>query len=335
MAGSSFRRAPQQIELQLLRHGETYNQLLSPLTDYMAICGDHPTATVNIPLKHRALLTRLRALDYKDTSETRDDQLDELSAVVSNIFADFPGLSTELSRCDDCLAHVSLATSAAELAMVPFELAMMHAIFRGRDQVQMQDLKNTFAADLAATQRSLYDDVTARGWFRGNPQSVRRGYQVLGMALCALAFFLVFFAGLASINAAVLAVGLLGGGVVVLALAGRMPARTASGSAVLAQAEGFRLYLTTAEADQIRFEEGQDLFSRYLPYAIVFGVAERWAKVFDELARQGAAVSAPSWYVGHAPTWSYLALGHSLGSFEATANSALVSTPAASGGSYY
>ena len=54
--------------------------------------------------------------------------------------------------------------------------------------------------------------------------------------------------------------------------------------------QGFRRYLETAEADQIRFEEGQDLFSRYLPYAIIFGVAERWAKVFDDLAKSGAAV---------------------------------------------
>ena len=220
---------------------------------------------------------------------------------------------------------------AAEL--LPYELALMQAIFRGRDEVRIDDLKNTFAADLKATQSRLYDDVTARGWFRGNPQSVRNGFRALGGAICVLAFMELFFGGALSLNVSVVAVGLFVGGVAVLLLASRMPARTAAGSAVLAQADGFRLYLTTAEADQIRFEEGQDLFSRYLPYAIVFGVAERWATVFDDLARQGAAVTPPSWYVGHSPTWTYLALGHSLGSFQTTANSALVSTPAASGGS--
>ena len=112
-----------------------------------------------------------------------------------------------------------------------------------------------------------------------------------------------------------------------------MPARTAAGTAVLTQAQGFRRYLETAEADQIRFEEGQDLFSRYLPYAIVFGVADRWAKVFDDLAKSGAAVSQPTWYVGHMPYWSYYALGASMNSFETTANSSLVSTPASSGSS--
>ena len=43
------------------------------------------------------------------------------------------------------------------------------------------------------------------------------------------------------------------------------PARTADGTAVLAQSLGFRRYLATAEANQLRFEEGEDIFSRYLP----------------------------------------------------------------------
>ena len=96
-------------------------------------------------------------------------------------------------------------------------------------------------------------------------------------------------------------------------LAPRMPARTAKGTALLAQAKGFRMYLETAEADQIRFEEGEDIFSRYLPFAIVFGVAERWAKVFAAARRAAAWTSgAPTWYVGHGyagPAFNYAAFG--------------------------
>ncbi len=217
----------------------------------------------------------------------------------------------------------------------PYELALMQAIFKGRDEVAMSDLKNTFASDLRATQMRLYDDVTRRGWFRGNPNSVRNAYRVGGVLLLVLGFATAFM-GIAAIggSAAIVAAALFFGGLVVIALSGRMPARTAAGSAVLSQAEGFRLYLTTAEADQIRFEEGQDVFSRYLPYAIIFGVAERWAGVFDQLAREGrVSTSPPEWYVGSSPTWSFAGLGASMSSFETTANSALVSTPASSGGS--
>jgi hypothetical protein len=218
----------------------------------------------------------------------------------------------------------------------PYEMRLLQAVFRGRDQARLkEDLRNTFAADLRATQLALYQEVTGLGWFRGDPDVVRKQFRWAGLAMMAVGFFGAGWAGLstASINVLTIAAALFLGGLVVLGLAGRMPARTASGSAVLAQAFGFRRYLETAEADQIRFEEGQDVFSRYLPYAIIFGVADRWAKVFDDLARQGADVPRPGWYVGHGPMWSYAAMGSSMSSFESSANSSLVSTPASSGSS--
>ncbi len=218
----------------------------------------------------------------------------------------------------------------------PYELRLLQAIFRGRDQARLkEDLRNTFAADLRATQLALYQEVTGLGWFRGDPDAVRKQFRWAGLAIMVLGFFGAGWVGAStgSINVLAVAAACFVGGLVVLWLAGRMPARTASGSAVLTQALGFRRYLETAETDQIRFEEGQDVFSRYLPYAIVFGVTDRWAKVFEDLARQGAAVNRPDWYVGHGPVWSYAAMGSSMSSFESSANSSLVATPASSGSS--
>ena len=51
----------------------------------------------------------------------------------------------------------------------------------------------------------------------------------------------------------------------------------------------FRSYLQTAEADQFKFEEAAGIFSRYLPYAMVFGVAQHWAKVFGDVALKAKA----------------------------------------------
>lgn len=118
---------PRTVELQLLRHGPSHNQLLSPLTDYLALCGDHPSSSLRIPLEHSALLTRLRALRYHDSEETRRSQLDETSRIVSDAMASVPGLIAELSaggRKRDQLVHLSIATNAAELALVPFEMAI-------------------------------------------------------------------------------------------------------------------------------------------------------------------------------------------------------------------
>ena len=76
--------------------------------------------------------------------------------------------------------------------------------------------------------------------------------------------------------------------------------RTADGRAVTDQVEGFKTYLATAEADQLRFEEGEDIFSRYLPWAIAFELADRWAKVCGDLVAMGRLPNAmPYWYVGN------------------------------------
>ncbi len=75
--------------------------------------------------------------------------------------------------------------------------------------------------------------------------------------------------------------------------------RTALGTALTDQAEGFREYLGTAEADQIRFEEGQDIFSQYLPWAIAFDLTDRWVLICEQLIAAGRiAPTAPRWYYG-------------------------------------
>ncbi|MFP5417396.1 MAG: DUF2207 domain-containing protein [Actinomycetes bacterium] len=134
-------------------------------------------------------------------------------------------------------------------------------------------------------------------WFKGSPQLAQAaaylggaGLVVLGVLLgLVLAFAFGFgLLGLAPVAA----------GVALLAIAHRAGRRTAEGSAVLAQSKGFELYLRTAEADQIKFEEGIDVFSRYLPYAVIFGVADRWAKLFEQLAREGR-YTPTDWYVGY------------------------------------
>ena len=110
-------------------------------------------------------------------------------------------------------------------------------------------------------------------------------------------------------------------GLAMIVLNKRFGSRTADGSAMLAQSKGFELYLSTAEADQIRFEEGIDVFSRYLPYAIVYGVADRWARVFQQLAAQGRYAADTSWYVGSSPIYSGSAFSDSMNSLSNTLSS--------------
>ncbi len=68
------------------------------------------------------------------------------------------------------------------------------------------------------------------------------------------------------------------------------------GSAALERVRGFRLYIATAEKDQIAFQERVKIFSEFLPYAMVFGLVERWAHILDGLSAPD--LQGIGWYSG-------------------------------------
>src|SRR5262245_10002481 len=85
------------ITLELLRHGPPHNQLLSPLTRYLALAGNHPATTASMPFEHRQLLIRLRSLAYKDTTRTREMQLEDTAQLMANVLGNLPGLISEFA----------------------------------------------------------------------------------------------------------------------------------------------------------------------------------------------------------------------------------------------
>ncbi len=53
-----------------------------------------------------------------------------------------------------------------------------------------------------------------------------------------------------------------------------MPARTAKGTAMLRRVRGFRTVIDKAETHLSQWAEKENVFTRYLPYAVVFGLTE-------------------------------------------------------------
>jgi hypothetical protein len=120
------------ITLELLRHGPSHNQLLSPLTSYLALCENHGAVTLNIPFEHAQLLHRLSALRYegdvndKSVRQNRCFQINDAARELGGVLAKIPGLIAEtnkIPRRTSDIGHLRLIISANELALLPFELA--------------------------------------------------------------------------------------------------------------------------------------------------------------------------------------------------------------------
>lgn len=185
------------------------------------------------------------------------------------------------------------------VATAPHEMRLLNGIFRGDPPGTVVDLGSQ-GSMLKAHQdmdAAVRQQVAARGWFTRVPG--KKTTTSLGFAVVALSIFGIAHAGLWAL---LLAAALLPVVITVAVVKHKMRRgqRTPEGRAWTDQVEGFQKYLATAEADQLRFEEGEDIFSRYLPWAIVFGLADRWAKVCGDLVAMGRVPDyVPYWYYGN------------------------------------
>lgn len=99
---------------------------------------------------------------------------------------------------------------------------------------------------------------------------------------------------------------------------------------------GFKLYLETAEKDRIAFHDNPlqstKIFSQWLPYALAFGIEDKWVKAFD-----GILTVAPDWYETNTSQFSAGSFTQSLSAFSYTtasvATSGIPKSSSSSGGS--
>ncbi len=132
-------KAIQQVKLEFLRPGPAHNQLLSPLTPYIALCGDDGPVTVQMPFEHRQLLMRLRRLRYESNKdpakdEQRQAEVRDMGEAIGKVFSQIPALLSQLpDACGETgkLVHLSLSLSGFELGLIPFELAVSMDGFPG------------------------------------------------------------------------------------------------------------------------------------------------------------------------------------------------------------
>ncbi len=120
-----------------------------------------------------------------------------------------------------------------------------------------------------------------------------------------------------------------------------LKAPTLAGRRLLDRIEGFKLYLSVAEQDELNFkhppEKTPQLFEQYLPYAIALDVEQQWAERFTDVLSDAMADNSryhPSWY--HGRSWDHNNLStftSSVGSAMSSAISSSSSAPGSSSGS--
>ena len=216
----------------------------------------------------------------------------------------------------------------ADAELRDYERIVLDGLFSGASSQRLSSLKNKFYKTLEKAKKALYADAVGRKWFPSNPSSMRAGFLVLGIFLIIAGVFTVIGLG-ARFGAGMLGLPVILGGLLVTMTSGTMSRRSAVGRDLMRRSLGFAKYMKTAETQQQAFAERANIFTSYLPYAIVFRCVDKWARAFKDIDVQAAT---GTWYVGTTP-FNAGTFSSTLGSFSSSVSSTLASTPGGSGSS--
>jgi uncharacterized membrane protein len=210
-----------------------------------------------------------------------------------------------------------------------FEQKIYDAIFGTKNKIELEDLKYKFYKEIPKIKTSLYETLVEKKYYAANPEKARDSYIGLGGGLFFISFFFLGF--LIDINVP-LFLGLILSSGLIFAFGFIMPKKTQLGADTRIHILGLEEFIKTAEKDRMKFYEDQNIFEKLLPYAIALGIADKWAK-----ACEGLAKGSPDWYQSGDPnfannfnTFYFL---NSLNNFNSSMSSNMAASPRSSASS--
>ncbi|MCU0652756.1 MAG: DUF2207 domain-containing protein [Candidatus Pacebacteria bacterium] len=188
---------------------------------------------------------------------------------------------------------IQTAPDAEFLKLDPAAKMLADEIFKNGSEIKLSELKNRFYTVLPSIKKAVAESLKAKELVHQSGFTFRAVLLAIAgttlIAMCvAIGIGEFYLAGALGLSAAILLVfGLV------------MPKRTQKGALLNWRVKGFRLYMETAEKYRSQFYEKENIFEKFLPYAIVFGIAKLWAKKMEEIyGKEYFAAYHPAWYIG-------------------------------------
>lgn len=168
------------------------------------------------------------------------------------------------------------------------ETLTLGGIFEDKDEILLSSLKNKFYKKIPEIKKSAKDTLIEKELITKKGLSLQIIFMVIGFILFAFSF--VFISVLP---------GLVACGPIIFIFSLFMPKRTQKGAELLWRVKGFKLYMETAEKYRQQFNEKENIFELYLPYAMIFGITKLWAKKMQEIYGEEYFQNYhPVWFIG-------------------------------------
>ncbi|HMG13393.1 MAG TPA: DUF2207 domain-containing protein, partial [Gemmatimonadaceae bacterium] len=237
-----------------------------------------------------------------------------------------------LSKSTDYIIHILRGRSEWK-GLKPHEslyLSSLANIAPDGSQVRISELSQKFYTSLPSIRNAIYDSLVSASYYLQRPDKVKAkwlGLTFLTVGVLVGLAILTVKTNWGTFSIAALAIAAGASGAIMSSFAQIMPARTTAGARAREASLGFKEFLSRVEEERYKkMITSPEMFERFLPYAMAFGVAEKWATAFRDMYRE-----PPTWYVGGTGQFNAVSFSHSIDSMSSAAASSMSSSPSSSG----
>lgn len=187
---------------------------------------------------------------------------------------------------------LKIENETEEKKLNPAQKIVLDGIFKEGRNIKLSSLKNSFYESVKEIEESVKNSLVEKKLITKTGGTLRIVFAVAGVFL----MFISFFAGSASFS---FAASLFFSGLIFFIFSFIMPKRTPLGAETNWKIKGFKLFMETVDKDRAEFYEKENIFEKFLPYAIVFGITGLWIKKMKEIYGEEYFNNyAPAWYAG-------------------------------------
>lgn len=171
----------------------------------------------------------------------------------------------------------------------------------GKQSIRLSALKNTFYTKIKDVQSATYQTLVNSKYLIDASNKLKSTMLTVGVLLgLGLPFLAFFFNALMddTLLIALVANSIIST-IIIISFALIMPKRTEEGAFLEHRIKGFRMYMETAEKYRSQFNEKENIFEKFLPYAIMFGMTKKWIDAMKNIYGEKYISSYhPVWFYG-------------------------------------
>lgn len=191
-----------------------------------------------------------------------------------------------------------LTKTDSDMEISASEKQLLKGLFESKIEVQISDLKNKFYTHLPQITQAGTNSLVSKKWLVKNSRFWQYVFIFIGFSTIGLGFW-------AGQITSAFGFSLIASAIIIITFSFFLPRRSKEGAVLARRIKGLRLYLHTAERYRAKFNEKENIFEKFLPYAILFGLTKEWINKMR-------TIYGAEYFTRYHPVWFY---GASIGNF--------------------